>query len=274
MKLDIIISGVGGQGILSIAFVLVDTAHKMGLNFKQTEVHGMSQRGGGVESHVRISDEPIHSDMIGNEQADYVLGIEPMEALRFVPYLSKSGRLITSIHPEINISNYPQLEKIYSEITKHSHIVFDSYALGKYAGSPKAGNMVTVGAILPFITLDHALIREAVNTLFEAKGRKLVETNYRALEFGEYASTFYIHALNAHIEPEDLFYPAIRRKPVPPTEEEITLWKEILDSSHKKIIISYLKEIPHLFKVDFSKLQRLTDKVDQAMLEDIFTPVK
>ena len=90
MKTDIILCGVGGQGILSIATVLGQAATASGLYLKQAEVHGMSQRGGDVQSNLRLSTERIWSDLIPKGQADLIISMEPMEALRYLPYLSST----------------------------------------------------------------------------------------------------------------------------------------------------------------------------------------
>ena len=96
MKTDMILSGVGGQGILSIAAVVGEAAVNEGLYMKQAEVHGMSQRGGDVQSNLRLSDQPIASDLIPKGQADLIVSLEPMEALRYLPYLKKDGWLVTN----------------------------------------------------------------------------------------------------------------------------------------------------------------------------------
>lgn len=107
MKKDIILCGVGGQGILSIATVIGEAATKAGLYLKQAEVHGMSQRGGDVQSNLRLSTETIWSDLIPQGGADVVISMEPMESLRYLPYLAKTGVIVTSCKPFINIPNYP-----------------------------------------------------------------------------------------------------------------------------------------------------------------------
>ena len=123
MKADIILSGVGGQGILSIAAVIGEAALKEGLYMKQAEVHGMSQRGGDVQSNLRLSDQPIASDLIPQGHADLIISLEPMEALRYLPYLKKDGWLVTNSQPFINIPNYPEMEKVNEELDKLPHKV-------------------------------------------------------------------------------------------------------------------------------------------------------
>ena len=112
MKRDIILSGVGGQGILSIATVIGRAALAEGLQIKQAEVHGMSQRGGDVQSNLRISSSAIRSDLIPRGAADLIVSMEPMEALRYLPWLADDGWVITGITPLINIPNYPEGEAL------------------------------------------------------------------------------------------------------------------------------------------------------------------
>ena len=112
MRKDIILSGVGGQGILTIATIIGEAATVAGLNLKQAEVHGMSQRGGDVQSNLRLSDETIHSDLISLGEADLIISMEPMEALRYLPYLEKEGWVVTSANPFKNIPNYPDEEEL------------------------------------------------------------------------------------------------------------------------------------------------------------------
>ena len=127
MKADIILSGVGGQGILSIAAVIGEAALKEGLYMKQAEVHGMSQRGGDVQSNLRLSDQPIASDLIPLGQADLIISLEPMEALRYLPYLKKDGWLVTNSQPFINIPNYPEMGKVLRKIMPKSYILVPAY---------------------------------------------------------------------------------------------------------------------------------------------------
>ena len=155
MRTDIILSGVGGQGILSIATIIGSAAINEGLYIKQAEVHGMSQRGGDVQSNLRISSEPIASDLIPLGKADIIISLEPMEALRYLPYLHKDGWLITNTVPFINISNYPEERKLMDAIQGLKHAVaIDVDAIAKQVASPRAANIVLLGAASPFIGID------------------------------------------------------------------------------------------------------------------------
>ncbi len=139
MKQDIILAGVGGQGILSIAYVIDNAALKAGLNFKQAEVHGMAQRGGAVQSHLRLSDEPVFSELIPRGAADLILSVEPLEALRYIDYLAPEGRIVTSRAPLVNIPDYPELDEVLAEIRSLGNaVIIDTEALAKEAGSRHA----------------------------------------------------------------------------------------------------------------------------------------
>lgn len=133
MKKDILIAGVGGQGILSLAYVLDNSAVDAGFCFKQTEVHGMAQRGGGVVSHVRLSDRKIYSDMIPTGTADIILSIEPLEALRYLDYLIPGGLIISNSQPFINIPEYPEMDQLEASIKSYNSILFDATKLAKEA---------------------------------------------------------------------------------------------------------------------------------------------
>lgn len=189
MKQDIILSGVGGQGILSIAFVIDNAALKEGLDFKQAEVHGMSQRGGDVQSHLRLSDEPIFSDLIPKGTADMILSVEPMEALRYLDYLSPDGRLITSSAPLVNVPDYPELEDMLKHIRSiDGAVVIDSKTLAQEAGSARAQNMVMLGAASHLLVLKESTLLEFIQVLFEARGKEMVDINIEAFNLGRRAA--------------------------------------------------------------------------------------
>jgi indolepyruvate ferredoxin oxidoreductase, beta subunit len=189
MKNDIILSGVGGQGILSIAAIIGLAAVENDLYLKQAEVHGMSQRGGDVQSHLRLSDRPVASDLIPHGKADLIISVEPMEALRYLPWLSDSGWLVTSINPFINIPDYPPLEEILNEIKRiRNHVIIDADALAKLSGSVRSGNMVILGAASPFIDMQFRSLENAIRHVFGKKGDQIVDINLKALNAGREAS--------------------------------------------------------------------------------------
>lgn len=186
MKTDIILSGVGGQGILSIATIIGEAATRMGLALKQAEVHGMSQRGGDVQSNLRLSDKPIASDLIPLGTADMILSLEPMEALRYLPFLAKDGWIITSSAPFKNISNYPDEQALTDELKAQPHVVsLDVEQLAKENQMPKSANVILLGAASTFLKiLDPATLRESVGRIFASKGEEVVQMNYRAFDIG------------------------------------------------------------------------------------------
>ena len=186
MKRDIILAGVGGQGILSIATVIGDAALNEGLYLKQAEVHGMSQRGGDVQSNLRLSSEPIYSDLIPKGGADIIISLEPMEALRYLPYLKEDGWIVTSSKPFVNIPNYPDIEDVLAHVKAiKNHIMIDVETLAKEAGAPaQAANMVLLGAAIPMLGIDHDKIVEGVKRIFARKGEAIVAANLAAIEAG------------------------------------------------------------------------------------------
>jgi len=189
MRQDIILAGVGGQGILSIAFVIDNAALEEGLNFKQAEVHGMAQRGGAVQSHLRLSSNPIYSDLIPKGGADMILSVEPLESLRYLDYLSPDGIVVTSRSPFVNIPDYPAIEKVLSEIEAvEKKLIVDSEKLAKEAGSPRAQNMVMLGAASLHLILSEKNLKKFVRVLFEPRGEKIVEMNLKAFDLGREAA--------------------------------------------------------------------------------------
>ena len=190
MKRDIILAGVGGQGILSIATVIGDAALNEGLYLKQAEVHGMSQRGGDVQSNLRLSSDPIYSDLIPLQGADIILSLEPMEALRSLPYLKPDGWSVTSSKPFVNIPNYPDLNEVIACVKEiKNHVLVDVEELAKQAGAPaQAANMVLLGAAIPMLDIDHDKIIAGVQRIFSRKGEAIVASNVAAIEAGYQAS--------------------------------------------------------------------------------------
>lgn len=186
MKTDIILSGVGGQGILSVAMIIGEAATRKGLTLKQAEVHGMSQRGGDVQSNLRLSEGPIASDLIPLGQADMILSLEPLEALRYLPYLAKDGWIITSSAPFKNIPNYPDEADLFAELNAQPHVVaLDVETLAKENNVAKSANVMLLGAAAAFLKiLDVETLRESVGAIFAAKGAAVIEANNRAFDIG------------------------------------------------------------------------------------------
>jgi indolepyruvate ferredoxin oxidoreductase beta subunit len=185
MKKDIILAGVGGQGIISIAAIIGYAALEQGMFLKQSEVHGMSQRGGEVMSNLRISHHEIASDLIPFGQADMIISIEPLESLRYLPYLSSDGWLVTNLTPFSNIPNYPSMELVQQEIEKvPHHIALNADKIAKEAGSVKATNIVILGAASPFLGMAYEKLEDAIRYIFGKKGDKVIQLNLDALKAG------------------------------------------------------------------------------------------
>jgi indolepyruvate ferredoxin oxidoreductase beta subunit len=185
MKKDIILSGVGGQGILSIASIIGLAALENGLFVKQAEVHGMSQRGGAVQSHLRISSDEIASDLIPFGRADVILSIEPLESLRYLPYLSSDGWIITNTTPFVNITNYPDMNKLLVQIRSYKNVIaIDADKIARKIGSPKASNVVILGAASPYLGIPYENLENGVRKLFGRKGDEVININMAALKAG------------------------------------------------------------------------------------------
>jgi indolepyruvate ferredoxin oxidoreductase beta subunit len=185
MNRNIILAGVGGQGLLSLAAVIGEAARALGLDVKQAEVHGMAQRGGVVQSHLQYAERPLHSNLVRVGTADLILALEPMEALRYLPYLSPTGALVSDTSPLMNIPDYPNEEAILGEIEKLAiHRLVDAGALAKEAGATQATNMVMLGAAAPFLELPEEALIAGIEAVFSGKATSVIETNTRAFRLG------------------------------------------------------------------------------------------
>jgi indolepyruvate ferredoxin oxidoreductase beta subunit len=185
MKFDIVLAGVGGQGVLSLSAIIASGAMKEGLFVKQSEVHGMAQRGGAVLANLRLSDKPIASDLIPKGNASMILSMEPLESLRYLAYLRPDGALITSITPVVNIPDYPDIEELLGKIrTFPGSILVDSDHIAKAAGSARAANMVMVGAASHLLPVKVDTMEHYIEDVFKKKGDQVVEANLKAFRAG------------------------------------------------------------------------------------------
>ena len=186
MKQDIILAGVGGQGILSIATVIGSAALEQGLHLKQAEVHGMSPRGGDVQSNLRLSSDPIYSDLIPRGAADLIVSLEPLEALRYIPYLAPEGWIITNTVPFENIPDYPPMDQVMGALNKLPRVIaIDVDAIAKAVESPRSANMVLLGATAAVLDiLDPDKLRDGIRRIFGRKGEEIVEANLKAFDAG------------------------------------------------------------------------------------------
>ena len=189
MKFDIILAGVGGQGVLSVSAIIASSAMKEGLEVKQSEVHGMSQRGGAVLANLRLADGPIASDLIPVGTAHMILSMEPLESLRYLMYLSPGGAIITAAEPVSNISDYPELDGIHRQIRAlPGAVLIEAERLARQAGSARATNMVIVGAASHRLPLKVESMEHFIETIFRGKGASVVETNLKAFRAGREAA--------------------------------------------------------------------------------------
>ncbi len=234
MNYDLVLCGVGGQGVLTIAWVIDHAVQEAGLYLKQSEVHGMSQRGGAVSAFVRISDRPVASDLIANGTASMVLSLEPLEALRYTPLLRPDGWIITDITPLINIDAYPPTEALYQVLFAAPHLVaLDATRLAQTAGSVKAQNMVVLGAAASQLPLPMALLEKQLHALFGGKGKRIVEANINAFRSGAAASEF-AASLRAAGVPSNLLacvLPRLAFAPQPVSQASVETWCERLLAS-------------------------------------------
>ena len=185
MKYDIVLCGVGGQGGISVSVIIAKAAMAAGLQVKQSEVHGMSQRGGEVLAHLRISDKPISSSIIQLGFSDLIIAFEPLEAIRNIPWLSKNGMIVSSIKPVVNISNYPEIDQVLGELKKITNaILVDTDNMAKEVGNLRTSNIILVGAAAKYLPLKEDLIEKAITENFLKKGDTIIQSNIKAFNYG------------------------------------------------------------------------------------------
>lgn len=189
IRCDVVLAGVGGQGVLSAAGILAEAALREGLTVRQGEIHGMSQRGGAVRATLRMADSPVPTDLVGRGGAHLVLGLEPVEALRNLDYLSPGGTLVTSTTPFANIPDYPDEEALQAALNEvPGAVLVDGGALAREAGHGRAENVVMLGAACLLLPVSAETLWAVVEDAFRPRGEKLVDTNLRAFEAGRAAA--------------------------------------------------------------------------------------
>ena len=188
MKCDVILAGVGGQGVLSVAAVIARAAVEEGLTVRQSEVHGMAQRGGAVLAHLRLADNHIASDLVPRGGADLIISMEPLESIRYAAWLSPNGSLVTAVEPLVNIPDYPDIEEITKAIkTFPVYRLVEAAALAKEAGFAKSVNMVMVGAASAFLPIPVETLEKTIEEMFAGKNPQAAEANKKALYLGRNA---------------------------------------------------------------------------------------
>jgi len=231
MKFDLIIGGVGGQGILSIAFVIDNSALKSGLYFKQSEVHGMAQRGGAVSSHLRIGSDPIFSDLVALGSAEMLMAVEPMEALRYKDYLKRGGIVVSNIVPVINIPEYPEHKDLISGLLSFQKLVLiNADKIAKEASSPRAQNMAILGAASPYLPLRQEIMEEFIGILFSDKGDKLIQINLNAFRFGLANGRFFTACLEKRSDPTSVLELMDHLDSGAMKAESASAWSKVLSS--------------------------------------------
>lgn len=186
MTFDIVLAGVGGQGVLSLSNLIARGAAADGLQVKQSEVHGMSQRGGSVTTHLRLSTDPIESPLIARGAADMLLGLEPLEALRYLDYLVGGGVVVSSTDPVRNIPTYPDLESVIEQLQGLPRVVLvQATALARAAGLTQATNVVLAGAASRWLPVRAETLEEGIRGFFTAKGEEVVARNLAAFRSGQ-----------------------------------------------------------------------------------------
>jgi indolepyruvate ferredoxin oxidoreductase beta subunit len=189
MKKDIILAGVGGQGVLSIAAIIAQAAVAEGYSVRQSEVHGMAQRGGAVLAHLRLSDTAIASDLVPRGGADLIISMEPLESLRYAAWLSPEGALVTAAEPFVNIGDYPNIGEVLGAVKRFPLFrLVEAADLARQAGLPRAVNMVMVGAASPFLPIGSETLENAISSMFAAKETAVAEANKRAFKLGREAA--------------------------------------------------------------------------------------
>ena len=189
MKCDVILAGVGGQGVLSIAAIIAQAAAGAGLTVRQSEVHGMAQRGGAVLAHLRMSDGAIAGDLVPRGGADIIISMEPLESLRYAAWLAPAGALVSAAGPLVNIDNYPALADVHAAVKNFPlWRLIDAASLAKEAGLARAVNMVMVGAASPFLPVTAESLENTIATVFASKDAAVVAANTKAFHLGRAAA--------------------------------------------------------------------------------------
>ncbi|MCL1864566.1 MAG: indolepyruvate oxidoreductase subunit beta [Spirochaetes bacterium] len=183
---NVIFAGVGGQGVILASKVLMETARKKGYDIKESEVHGMAQRGGSVDCHIRFGKETF-SPLIPRGGADFVICLELLESMRKLEYLHKDSVLIVNkeqINPapvEIGAMEYPSDIEAWLKKNFASTITVDTTDVLKDVGTKKALNIVMIGCLSKFLEFEEKDWIESIKTLIN---EKFLEQNLKAFQLG------------------------------------------------------------------------------------------
>jgi indolepyruvate ferredoxin oxidoreductase beta subunit len=253
MNFDLVIAGVGGQGVLTIAAVLDRAAHEAGLHVKQSEVHGMAQRGGAVSAFVRMSDQPIDSDLIAKGRASLLVSVEPLEALRYTQLLNPEGWIVSDITPMLNVPNYPVMDNVYRVLFSAPRLVaVDATRLAQKAGTIKAQNIVVLGAAAMHLPLPMELIEQQIRALFERKGARIVNANLHAFRMGDAAARFTSALLAAGVPGDTVarVVSLVHFAPHPVASDVVAAWCQRLLASDAAQVVARLHENEALTRLE------------------------
>jgi indolepyruvate ferredoxin oxidoreductase beta subunit len=253
MNFDLVIAGVGGQGVLTIAAVLDRAAHAAGLHVKQSEVHGMAQRGGAVSAFVRMSEQPIASDLIARGHAGLLLSVEPLEALRYTHLLRPDGWIVSDITPMLNVPDYPDMEAVYTVLYSAPRLVaLDATRLAQKAGTIKAQNVAVLGAAAMHLPLPTELIENQIRALFERKGERIVNANIHAFRKGDAASRFTAALLAGGVAGDRVasVVSRIHFPPHPVGSEQTSAWCQRLLGPDAQKLVAWVKENQELTRLE------------------------
>lgn len=187
---NVLISGVGGQGVVLASYVLSHAALAAGFEVKQSEVHGMSQRGGSVMSHLRFGRQ-VWSPLVSPGTADVLLSFEALEALRYLHWLRPGGRVIynaVQINPSpvaAGLAIYPTDVAARIAAIDPGATAVDAAALAARAGEPRAANMVMLGAVSRVLPLSESSMKDVIAATVPPK---TVDANLRAFTLGHESS--------------------------------------------------------------------------------------
>jgi indolepyruvate ferredoxin oxidoreductase beta subunit len=188
-RIDVVLAGVGGQGVLILSHILARAGLRYGWTVKQGEVHGMSQRGGAVQAHLRMAEREVAAPLIPRGTAHLIVATEPLEALRAAEYLAPDGQVVTSVARIDEVEGYPDEATLEARLAELPGLVtVDGPGLAREAGSARAANVVVLGAALDLLPLPAELVEDEVGGTFADRGARLVEVNRRALEAGRQAA--------------------------------------------------------------------------------------
>lgn len=189
MKFDVVVAGVGGQGVVSLAAMGAEAARRAGFHVKQTEEHGMAQRGGSVSAQLRIGDGVVHSELIPSGTADLVLSMEPLESLRYLPMLSRRGTVVAAAEPVVNFEAYPPIDAVLAHLRAMSGcLVIEADRLAREAGSTRVTNTVLLGAASHLFPIQAEGFEETLEAAFRPRGEKMLRANLAGFRLGREAS--------------------------------------------------------------------------------------